>query len=82
MQYAVNIADLTKERFLAQWLIGPLCPNRIVVDCEPGRIDGGAVLLECDSDRAAAVVELIRKKWPPHQLRCYLKDRGGPWRRV
>jgi len=82
-EYAINIYDLTRDEILAQWLIGPLVENRIVVDCEPDLIDGRAVLLECDPERAAAVVQVIRKRWPRHLLRCYCRKKGRKkWQRI
>ena len=80
-EYAVNVADLTKHRFVAQWILAPVVPGRSVVDVEPGRFDGAGILLECDEERAQAIVDVIRTKLKKHQLRCYKKE-GGSWKRV
>ncbi len=50
-EYAVNIGDLTKDKFLAELLLSPVVTNRIIVEAEKDRIDGGAVLLERDCGR-------------------------------
>ena len=70
-QYSVNIADLTKDITLGQILISPVTPNRTIVNAEPKNFDGMAVLLECDEERAKAIIEVIRIKYRKDQLRCY-----------
>jgi len=82
--YAVNVADLTKDGILAQFLVAPVIPDRQIVKAEPGKIDGGAVLLQTDEERASAIVETIRLKWPKHALRCYRRktDSAKTWARV
>jgi len=82
-EYAINIYDLTRDEILAQWLVGPLVPSRKIVDCEPELIDGRGILLECSPEQGAAVVEVIRKRWPRHLLRCYYKKKGNRrWKRI
>ena len=80
-EYAVNVADLTKHRFVAQWILAPVVLGRVVVDVEPGRFDGAGILLECDEERAQAIVDVIRTKLKKHQLRCCKKEKGS-WKRV
>jgi hypothetical protein len=39
--------------------------------------------LECDEERATAIVEIIRKRFKKHELRCYRSKTGkGGWKRV
>ncbi len=81
--FAINIGDLTKDKILAEFLISPLVPNRRIVQCEPGEIDGGAVILECPLDQALAVVSVIRIKHPQNLLRCYEGIKGhSSWKRI
>jgi len=83
MQYAVNVGDLTRDHILGAFLVGPLVPSRRLVHAEPGRIDGGAVVLECDEKQALGVVGVIRMKYPPHLIRCYESKTGnGGWKRM
>lgn len=70
-QYSINIADLTKDAILGPILIAPVTPNRTIIDAEPGRMDGMAILLECDEERAKAIIDVIRIKHEKHDIRCY-----------
>lgn len=82
--YAVNVADLTKPgaKVIATFMIAPVTPNRYTVTAEPGRLDGGAVVLECDDEHAQAIVEIIRRTWSRNALRCYHSQTGKTWKRV
>lgn len=84
-QYAINVADLT--RFAQQ---GPLSPvmllvrpvmTKNIVQAEGRRWDGDAAVLDCPDERALAIVEIIRRKIPKHQLRIY-HGAGRTWKRV
>lgn len=82
-EYALNICDATKDKILIQFLIAPVVPNRIVVDCEPGRVDGAAVLLECPGGKARAIVHVIRVKHQRNLLRAYKrKVDTKTWKRL
>ena len=94
-QYAVNIGDLTKsdhrEPFGAVMImLQPVIdPCHTVVQCEPGRVDGAAVLIaeSTDPERWAAIVNIIRnglgrmKPIPPYALRIY-EGSGRTWKRI
>ncbi len=87
MPYAVNLADLTGQLdpVIAGALIAPVAPNKVLLNnVEPeGYIADVGLLLECDEDRAEAIVEVIRRKYQKHELRCYYSKTGrGSWRRV
>ncbi|RLG42618.1 MAG: hypothetical protein DRO05_00645 [Thermoproteota archaeon] len=72
MKYAVNIADLTKDLILAQFLFQPMIKNRIIVDVERGMIDGKAVILEdCDEKKFEAIRDIVRKKYNKNEFRLY-----------
>lgn len=83
-QYAVNVADLTR---FAQAPLSPVMLliqpvlSRQIVQAERQRIDGDAAILACDEERALAIVELIRRRVPKHQLRIY-HGAGRTWRRL
>lgn len=79
---AVNIGDLAEDKILAQFLVAPVVPSQTIVNCEPGRLDGGAVLLECEEERGEAIVWVIRKKHHKNKLRCYQKGKGKSWHRI
>ena len=83
--YAVNLADLSNTEvgrdFCLGMLLKPVLGTR-PVEAEK-RFDGHAVLLECDEERAAAIVEVARKHYKRWQLRFYRSKTGnGGWRRV
>ena len=79
--YAVNIADLTKDKdnVWAPFLIGPVKGD--VIEAEKGRFDGMALTLECNEERAKAIVEVIRLKYKKCEIRCY-GGKGKTWKRV
>ena len=83
MQYAINIADMAKlPAVVIAFLIEPVCPGRQVVDAEPRRIDGTAVLLECSADHAEIIVRALRQRWPRNLMRCYQSQTGESWKRM
>ena len=79
-QHAVNIADLTKDSVMAHLVVKPVCPNRVIVNCEPGRFDGAAVVLECGDEQARRTVAVIRLNWQTNLFRCYCGS-GKTWKR-
>jgi len=68
---AVNIADCTKDSIISEFLLGPVIKSGKTVEAERGKLDGGAVVLECDDDRAKAIVEIVRKS-----------KNGKNWKRI
>jgi len=87
IEYAVNLADLSRSemQFIAGILLGPVIKGRNCVDAEPGRADGAAVVLECEQERAEAIIDTLRtgfkaRAWP--KPRAYKSKNGGKWRRV
>ncbi len=82
-EYAINVVDLIKDMFLAEWLVSPIVQNRIIVNAEEGVIDGGAIVLECDEKRAKGIVDVIRIKYHKNELRCYERNSNGKtWKRI
>ena len=88
MPYAVNVAAITQPG-TSLWLSLLLAPvtegRRLVYNVEQeGSIDNVGIVLECDEERAEAIVQVIRLKFPkPYQLRCYYSKTGnGGWKRV
>ena len=82
--YAVNVADWHDYRddVGLKVLLQPVIPGRQMVIAEKDRADGMALVLECDDERASAIVALIRKRYEKHALRCYWSKTGNSWRRV
>jgi hypothetical protein len=84
--YAIQLSDLLctgheTERMLLSWLIRPVMGQ--AVDVEPAKFDGAAVVLECDEERAAAIVAVIRAKYKRNQVRCWQSKSGaGSWKMV
>lgn len=80
---AVNVADITRyPSFIAGVMLNPVTPNRETVDCEPGRVDGNALVLECDDKRALSIVDVFRlkdKQLKQYPLRAYREGPRGGW---
>lgn len=69
---SVNVCDLSGvDDFALPFLIQPVTKARQLFNAEPDRIDGYAVVLECDRERALAIVEVIRMKYGKSKIRCY-----------
>jgi hypothetical protein len=88
-EYALNVADLTYfPPHIAPFLLPQdVVQNRVLVDAEPGRVDGSALVLETDEDRAIAIIRLLRhmayKSGVKHPLRAYVRKAGTKtWKRV
>ena len=83
---AANIADLTRyESIPRQCLIAPVIQRQQIIKAEPGRVDGGAVILECDETQAQAIVDLLRSydiKAKRYILRAYKEGPRGGWRKA
>jgi len=88
MQYAVNLADLTfrEVEMAVRLLLSPVCPNKLVVDAEKKRVDGAALVLECEEERAQAICEVLQTLVYPRKglrgPRCYESKTGKSWRKV
>lgn len=81
-KYAVNIRDMMQDTLLAQILLTPVVPNKLVVKTE-SVVDGDALFLECNEERASAIVDVIRLKYQRHEIRCYESKTGrGEWKRI
>lgn len=66
----INVADLsTMDTFVVGMMLSPVIPSRRVHELEKRRVDGYAVELECDEERAEAIVDVLRIKNPG--LRAY-----------
>ena len=79
--YAVNVTDMTKDTILSQFLLGPVLQGRQIIEAEKS-LDGQAVLLECDCQRAQAIVNLIRTRYGKNLFRFYTSKTGKAWKRV
>ena len=83
MRYAINTYDMAIDLILSQFLLAPVLTDKNV-QCEEG-LDGSATLVKPDVDieQLSAIVEIIRKKYPPHRFRIYESRTGkGGWKRV
>ena len=83
MNYAVNIADLWKYPIAAIMLSPDVIPNMRRVKAEgEGRMDGCALLLECNEERAKAIIDVIRLNCKKHELRCYETSSYKAWKGI
>ena len=82
MMYAVSLVDITRPEniIMAQILIGPVRGE--VFDAEPGQWAAAAIKLDCDEERAKAIIGVIRQKKRKHELRCYESKTGNSWKRI
>ena len=89
--YAVNVLDLTRlPEITVQLLLKDYAsPDSPIVDAEPGRIDGMAVVLDGpaarERQRVEALVDLLLgvfSKRAGAPIRVYQQGPRGGWRRV
>lgn len=81
MRYAVNLADLTRmPPVCSAILIGPVRGE--VQNINKRRIDATIVELDCDEERAEAIVGVIRVRYNRNELRCYKRGARGGWKRI
>jgi len=80
--YAVSLVDMTKPEFIlqCQFLVGPVRGE--IIDAEPGQFAGAAIRLDCDEERAKAIVAVIRIATRKERLRCYKSETGNSWKRI
>lgn len=71
IRYSINVMDLTKDDILSTFMIAPVIQSRQIINVEPGRVDGVAVVLDCPEIRAKAIIEVIRTKYGKNEFRCY-----------
>jgi len=71
-EISVNVSDLSSvnDPMLAM-LLSPVTKSRMVVNPQPKMIGGMAVVLDCERDRAKAIVEVIRMKYNKNKIRIY-----------
>lgn len=62
MKYAINISDMTKDLIAKDFIILPVCTNKLIANVAKDRLDETAIILECDETRAKAIVDVIRIK--------------------
>ena len=90
MPYAVNICDMTafvgpdEPLNIFALLLNPVTPGRVMVKANPKYLDEGAILLECDEERAEAICLILRRKFPEKwKMRLYHSKTGkGGWKRI
>ena len=84
--YAINIGDwavLQRDSFCLSVLIRPVVGADNTANCEPGHIDGEALVFTCDDERSAVIVEVARKHFEKWELRFYHKTaKAKKWTRV
>lgn len=80
--YAVNLFDLVGIAELGPGLlIGPVIGRQ--VDLGGDTVDNVAITLDCEQDRAEAIVYVLRKKFEWKRLRVYSSISGnGGWKPV
>ncbi len=80
-RYAVNLADLMRMPPLcATFLIGSVRGE--VSNIDKRKVDATIVELDCDTERAEAIVAVIRVRYDRNELRCYRRGRRGGWKRI
>lgn len=87
MRIAINVADLTRHPHhnIAPLLMGPVTPNRILVNANPSVLDEGAVVLECDEKRARSIAQVFRnadERMGQYKTRVYFEGGRGGWRKA
>ena len=72
IDYAVNVADLTTLDDITLWLFTPVIQGKKTIVAEPNRIDGSAVILECNEERATSIIHVVRLK---NKIRFYKRTK-------
>lgn len=82
--YALNIADCTAlPKTVRMAMLTPVVRARHIVAAERGRLDGGAVILECEDTQAQAIILWLQDKFGGHRkVRAYVQGPRGGWRSV
>jgi len=83
--YAINLASLHAhcDTLALKMLVGPVLGDEPkTVECERGKMDGMGIVLDCDDERAEAIIYVIRKKYKRNELRCYHSTTGNSWNRI
>ncbi len=84
MRIAVNVADITRHP-LAGMILGPVTPSREIVRMDKARWDEAGLVLECDEERARAIVELFRdgdEREGRYATRAYKQGPRGGWSKL
>lgn len=63
--------DMVQRPYVGQ-LVAPVAGARIVIEAELNRIDSSALVLDCDEERARAIIGIIRLHYRSHEQRCYV----------
>jgi len=83
--YAINLSDWhrCKDDLGLHILLDSVVDKDATVECEGrGKIDGTAIPIGCDAERADAIKDVIRMKYKKHQVRVYRRGERGGWARV
>ncbi len=83
--YAVSLCDLhvlMQQMPVAALLFnGVVTPQSEQVNVDGKRFDGVAVTLDCEEERAEAIVAVLRERLNSQGMRLY-KKAGAQWKRV
>jgi hypothetical protein len=77
----LSLADIGSAEPAACMLVAPVIRERKTVEVQRGRVDGVAVVLECDDDRARAIVQVLRTKYPNWRMRAW-EGKGSTWKPI
>lgn len=82
--YAIQLADflvLQRDDLAMRLFLTPKV-EMTPVDIGRGKFDSFILPFGCADGQAAAIVEVLRKRYSKEQLRCYRKGERGGWKRV
>ena len=84
-QYAVNLPDLLNHKNSpVMMLIKPVLgnvENAQTIQASKTHMDETAILMQCDAERAKAIINTVRIRVHKNYLRFYKKDRTA-WKRI
>jgi len=80
--YGVELVAITgKKRALPAMLVAPVAGEPIIIDDR--QVTGRAIVpLECDAERAAAIVEVLQMNCEPWACCIYQRNDKGAWKKV
>ncbi len=82
--YAILLCDLLNRRLpaAATIVLGAVTQQHRIAEVLPKSIAGTGVILDCDDERAEAIVQVVRANVERRHLRMFYSKTGNSWRAI
>lgn len=70
-EISVNLCDLMRDHLFSCMMIDPVTPGKRLVWIDDDRPDTQAIVMECDEERALAILDVARLRHARSQIRFY-----------